>query len=57
MVLKDEQDAYGQLLLDAFEGRPAIEVVERDDGFAMASAAGAPTNYLAPFRSWPAHPA
>ncbi len=55
MALKDEQDAYGRLLLDALEGRPAVEVVERDDGFLMASSAGAPANYLAPFRSWPPH--
>ena len=55
MALQSEQDAYGRLLLDAFEGRPAVEVVERDDGFLMASTSGAPANYLAPFRSWPAH--
>lgn len=55
MGLREEQDAYGRLLLDAFEGRAATEVVERDDGFLMASAAGAPTNYFASFRSWPAH--
>lgn len=55
MTLTDEQDAYGRLLLDAFEGRPAVEVVERDDGFLMASTAGAPANYFTPFRRWPAH--
>lgn len=55
MTLTYGQDAYGRLLLDAFEGRPAVEVVERDDGFLMASTAGAPANYFAPFRRWPAH--
>jgi hypothetical protein len=54
MALLDEQDAYGRLLLEAFEGRRAVEVVERNDGFLMGSAA-APANYFAPFRAWPAH--
>ena len=53
--LREEQDGYGRLLLDAFEGRPATEVIERDDGFVMASTAGAPANYFAPFRRWPSH--
>ncbi len=54
MALREEQDAYGRLLLDALEGRAPVEVVERDDGF-VAGDPLAPANYLAPFRRWPAH--
>lgn len=54
MALRDDQDAVGRLLLDAFEGRRGVEIVERDDGCFMGSAV-APANYFAPFRSWPAH--
>ena len=54
MGLRDDQDAYGRLLLDEFEGRGAVEIVERGDGFFMGSAV-APANYFASFRSWPAH--
>ena len=54
MALREEQDAYGRLLLDAYEGRRAVEVVERDDGFVIGSPV-APDNYFAPFRSWPRH--
>ncbi len=54
MSLSAARDAYGRLLLDAFEGRSVVEVVERDDGFLMGSP-GAPANYFAPFQRWPAH--
>ncbi len=54
MTLAERQDAYGRLLLAAFEGRPAVEVVERDDGFVIGSPV-APRNYFAPFRRWPSH--
>jgi len=54
VALRAHQDAYGRLLLDAFEGRRPIEVVERDDGFLTGSAV-APDNYFAPFRRWPRH--
>ena len=47
-------DGYGEMLLDAFEGKRAVEIVERDDGFISASVYG-PGIYLAPFRRWPAH--
>ena len=36
------------------EGRPAVEIVEREDGFIDASSLG-PGIYLAPFRRWPPH--
>lgn len=54
MALREEQDAVGRLVLDAFEGRRAVEVVERDDGWVMGSAA-APDSYFAGFRRWPRH--
>jgi hypothetical protein len=32
-ALLPEEDAYGQAMLDALDGQPAFEVVERDDGY------------------------
>jgi len=46
-------DAYGRMILDALEGADIAEIVERDDGFMMASSFG-PAAYLAPFKRWPA---
>ena len=51
MALDPHEDAYGQLLLAALEGRPAQEIMEREDGLIYA---GDPSDYLAPFRRWPA---
>jgi SAM-dependent methyltransferase len=48
---KEHEDAYGRLILDYLEGRPAVEVVERDDGSINASSYG-PEAYFAPFRRW-----
>ncbi len=42
-------DVYGAVLRDAFDGKPAKEIVERDDGFVMAFDA---RYLLAPFRMW-----
>jgi SAM-dependent methyltransferase len=50
-ALDPDQDAYGQILLAAFEGRSAQEIMERDDGLIYA---GSPVDYFAPFRRWPA---
>jgi SAM-dependent methyltransferase len=49
--LKPQQDAYGRLMIDHFEGRPAIEIVERDDGLIMANRG--PMMYFEPIRRWP----
>lgn len=49
--MNQEQDAYGHLLLAHLDGRPATEIVERDDGFIEAGAVG-PAGYFAPFRKW-----
>lgn len=51
MPLLPHEDAYGQLLLAALEGRPAQEIMEREDGLIYA---GDPSDYLAPPRRWPA---
>ena len=50
--MKEHEDAYGRLILDQLEGRPGIELVERDDGSINASRFG-PDFYFAPFRRWP----
>jgi SAM-dependent methyltransferase len=42
-------DVYGAILHDALGGKPAQEIVERDDGFVMAFDA---RYLLAPFRNW-----
>jgi SAM-dependent methyltransferase len=52
--LKEHEDAYGRLVLDYLEGRPALEIVERDGGFIDASGYG-PDAYFAPSRRWPKH--
>jgi predicted RNA methylase len=52
-MLTPEQDAYGQMMYDRWQGTPSYEVDERDDGFV-----GSPLDaavYLAPFAEWPAH--
>jgi SAM-dependent methyltransferase len=49
--LKEQEDAYGRLILDHLEGKPALEIVERDDGSINASGYG-PEAYFAPFRRW-----
>jgi SAM-dependent methyltransferase len=50
--MRPDQDAYGHAVLDWFEGRPAAEIVERDDGLIMANRG--PANYFDPIRRWPA---
>jgi len=48
--LRDDQDAYGQILLALLEGRAAQEIMERDDGLVYC---GDPRDYFAPYRRWP----
>jgi len=50
--LRDDQDAYGRLILDYLEEGEGTEVVERVDGFIDAGMYG-PAAYFAPFRRWP----
>jgi SAM-dependent methyltransferase len=49
--LKPFEDAYGRLMLDHFQGRPAVEIVERDDGMIMVNRG--PMMYFEPIRRWP----
>lgn len=51
-MLSRAQDAYGHMLLAHLEGRPAAEIVERDDGF-IALSHGSPLLYFADFEEWP----
>ena len=51
--MRDEQDAYGHLVLDYLEGRPlSHELIERDDG--LLEVGLGPGTYFAPVRRWPA---
>ena len=50
--MREREDAYGRMLHDALEDEDVEEIVERDDGFVMASRFG-PAAYLAPYRRWP----
>ena len=51
--MRPEEDAYGEMLLAALDGRGSPEIIERDDG--LFEAASFHEVYLAPFRRWPAH--
>jgi SAM-dependent methyltransferase len=51
--VREEQDAYGHLVLDYLEGRyRPREMVERDDGFLEAGIG--PASYFEPVGRWPA---
>lgn len=49
--LDESQDAFGHLVLDWHQGRPAVEVVERDDGFLQANPE---PRYFQPISLWSA---
>jgi SAM-dependent methyltransferase len=51
-VLSDRDDAFGLILIDALDGRSAVEIVERDDGFIATTRT---PFYFEPFRRWKAH--
>ena len=50
--MKPEEDAFGQILLRGVDGNPAVEIVERDDGWIDVGGLGT-RGYLAPRRRWP----
>ncbi len=50
--MEDRQDAYGHEIFDYLKGKPAVEVVERDDGFINAGAGAAA--YFGKFKEWDA---
>jgi SAM-dependent methyltransferase len=47
----EARDAFGLMLLDHLEGRPAVEIIERDDGFVQVFTTS-PAAYFAPVRRW-----
>lgn len=52
-MLTPRQDAFGQLVFDYHHGIPAVELVERDDGWIAPS--GGPAKYFEPYARWPMH--
>jgi SAM-dependent methyltransferase len=52
--LREQEDAYGRLVLDHLEHGGQVEIVERDNGFVAASRLG-PEAYFAPLRQWAKH--
>ena len=50
-MLTDREDAYGHLIYEHYQGRPTVEVIERDDGLVTASSMGARA-YLSPYEEW-----
>ncbi len=50
-MLKPNEDAFGEMICDHFEGRSAYEVDERDDGF--VAIAGGPVRYFSEYAQWP----
>ena len=48
--MREQEDAFGQTVLDHLEGRRAHEVIERSDGYVDVSAG--PAAYFEPFRRW-----
>ena len=49
--MDESRDAFGLMLLDHFEGRPAVEIIERDDGYVQVFT-GSPAGYFAPVGRW-----
>ena len=52
-MLKEHEDAYGELVQAYFRGEDIVEIVERDDGFIAASAG--PHAYFLEYEDWPQH--
>jgi SAM-dependent methyltransferase len=50
-AMKDCQDAFGHAMWDHWEGRPAVEVAERDDGYLDVT--GGPAAYFTEAPKWP----
>jgi len=52
-MLPDSQDAYGHEIVDHMQGKPVLEIVERDDRYIEINSG--PKAYFAPFKDWPDH--
>lgn len=50
--MQPHEDAFGQMMIAALNGKPEQEVVERDDGY--INLGRGPALYFAPFESWSA---
>ena len=49
--MERQEDAIGQAMLDHLETGGGEEIVERDDGFIIAT--DGPADYFAPYDEWP----
>ena len=49
-MITKEQDAFGQEMLDFYNGEPVHEIIERDDG--LIGISPGPQMYFAPFAEW-----
>jgi SAM-dependent methyltransferase len=52
LVVKPEQDAYGQVIWNCHKGHSSYEIVEREDGFIDI---GSALPYFQEYGNWPAH--
>lgn len=52
-MIKENEDAYGELVSAYFQGKDVVEIVERDDGYIDASAG--PRAYFQEHSEWPGH--
>jgi SAM-dependent methyltransferase len=52
-MLKTSEDANGHVIYDSYQGIPAMEIAERDDGWIGLTPG--PSLYFSPFRAWPKH--
>jgi SAM-dependent methyltransferase len=53
LAMRSYDDAYGRLIYDHWQGKEAIEIVEREDGFISVS--GGPVVYFSAYTDWPAY--
>jgi SAM-dependent methyltransferase len=51
--VKENEDAFGRMLLAHYHQEHAVEIIERDDGFIDATVG--PAAYFAPYEEWPLH--
>lgn len=50
-MMQPEKDAFGQGMIDYYQGEEVTEIIERDDGYMGIS--GGPAIYFAPYDEWP----
>ncbi|MEW5925468.1 MAG: class I SAM-dependent methyltransferase [Candidatus Zixiibacteriota bacterium] len=52
-MIRDHEDAFGHAMYDFLHGKPAREIVEREDGYIDVSPG--PAYYLSQYKDWPHH--